>query len=40
MSAFRRQDNGDLSITFTSQEAHVLVNLTEQSLELLADGDG
>ena len=40
MSTFRRQDNGDLSITFTSQEAHVLVNLTEQLLELLADGDG
>lgn len=40
MSAFRRQDNGDISITFTSQEAHVLVNLTEQLLELLADGDG
>ncbi len=40
MSSFRPLDNGDLSITFTSQEAHVLINLTEQLLELLADGDG
>ncbi|MEN9542524.1 MAG: hypothetical protein RL239_177 [Actinomycetota bacterium] len=40
MSSFRQLDNGDLSITFTSQEAHVLINLTEQLLELLADGDG
>lgn len=40
MSTFRRKENGDLVITFTSQEAHVLVNLTEQLLELLADGDG
>ena len=40
MSSFRPLDNGDLAITFTSQEAHVLINLTEQLLELLADGDG
>ncbi len=40
MSSFRQLDNGDLSITFTSQEAHVLINLTEQLLELIADGDG
>ncbi|MEY3433839.1 MAG: hypothetical protein RL057_219 [Actinomycetota bacterium] len=40
MSSFRPLDNGDLLITFTSQEAHVLINLTEQLLELLADGDG
>ena len=40
MSSFRPLDNGDLDITFTSQEAHVLINLTEQLLELLADGDG
>jgi hypothetical protein len=40
MSSFRQLDNGNLSITFTSQEAHVLINLTEQLLELLADGDG
>jgi hypothetical protein len=40
MSSFRRNDNNDLTINFTSQEAHVLINLTEQLLELLADGDG
>ena len=40
MSSFRRLDNGDFAITFSSQEAHVLINLTEQLLELLADGDG
>lgn len=40
MSSFHPLDNGDFSITFTSQEAHVLINLTEQLLELLADGDG
>lgn len=39
MSLFRKKDNGDLSVSFTSQEAHVLINLTEQLLELLADGD-
>ena len=40
MSTFRRQENDELSIVFTSQEAHVLINLTEQLIELLADGDG
>lgn len=40
MSTFRRKDNGEISVIFTSQEAHVLINLTEQLLELLADGDG
>lgn len=43
MSAFRRvsSDNSSrIAITFTSQEAHVLINLTEQLLELLAEGDG
>lgn len=39
MSLFRKKDNGDLTTQFTSQEAHVLINLTEQLLELLADGD-
>jgi hypothetical protein len=39
MSTFRRKDNDEISITFTSQEAHVLINLTEQLIELLADGD-
>lgn len=38
MSSFFRRENGEISITFSSQEAHVLVNLTEQILELLADG--
>ena len=43
MSSFRRIEKGDnpeLAITFTSQEAHVLINLTEQLLELLAEGEG
>ena len=40
MSTFRRLDDGSISITFTSQEAHVLINLTEQLVELLAEGDG
>ena len=43
MSSFRRSSNGEnpeIGITLTSQEAHVLINLTEQLLELLADGDG
>ena len=47
MSAFRikptQGDNGEsinqIAITLTSQEAHVLINLTSQLLELLADGD-
>ena len=40
MSTFKRLDDGSLSITFTSQEAHVLINLTEQLVELLSEGDG
>ncbi len=37
-SKFIRADDGSISIVFTSQEAHVLINLTEQILELLGDG--
>ena len=40
MSTFRRLDDRSISITFTSQEAHVLINLTEQLVELLSEGDG
>lgn len=40
MSTFKREDSENLMITFTSQEAHVLINLTEQLLELLGEGDG
>lgn len=40
MSTFQREDSETLTITFTSQEAHVLINLTEQLLELLGEGDG
>lgn len=40
MSTFKREDSENLTITFTSQEAHVLINLTEQLLELLGEGDG
>lgn len=40
MSTFQREDSENLTITFTSQEAHVLINLTEQLLELLGEGDG
>ena len=40
MSTFKRSEDGSISITFTSQEAHVLINLTEQLVELLAEGDG
>lgn len=38
MSAFRRSDDGKLRAIFTSQESHVLINLTEQLLELLGEG--
>ena len=38
MSAFRRDDDGRLRAIFTSQESHVLINLTEQLLELLGEG--
>ena len=40
MSTFKKSDDGEISITFTSQEAHVLINLTEQLLELLGEGEG
>jgi len=40
MSTFKSLDDGSISITFTSQEAHVLINLTEQLVELLSEGDG
>ena len=40
MSTFKKSDDGKISITFTSQEAHVLINLTEQLLELLGEGEG
>ena len=36
-SKFIRDESGAIRIVFTSQEAHVLVNLTEQLLELLGD---
>lgn len=38
MSAFRRSDDGKIRALFTSQESHVLINLTEQLLELLGEG--
>lgn len=37
-SKFIRAEDGSIHIVFTSQEAHVLINLTEQILELLGDG--
>ena len=37
-SKFVRGEDGSIQILFTSQEAHVLINLTEQILELLGDG--
>lgn len=37
-SKFIRDESGAIRIVFTSQEAHVLINLTEQLLELLGDG--
>lgn len=37
-SKFIRAEDGAIHIVFTSQEAHVLINLTEQILELLGDG--
>lgn len=44
MSTFRKLDNNekgaDINIVFTSQEAHVLINLTEQLIELLSEGEG
>jgi hypothetical protein len=38
MSAFQRDDQGKIGAVFTSQESHVLQNLTEQLLELLGEG--
>ena len=38
MSAFKRGDDGKIRAVFTSQESHVLINLTEQLLELLGEG--
>ena len=37
-SKFIRAEDGSIHIIFTSQEAHVLINLCEQMLELLGDG--
>ena len=37
-SKFIRDESGEIRIVFTTQEAHVLINLTEQLLELLGDG--
>ncbi|MFM7624699.1 MAG: DUF2017 domain-containing protein [Actinomycetota bacterium] len=37
-SKFIRDDSGAIRIVFTSQEAHVVINLTQQLLELLGDG--
>ena len=37
-SKFIRGEDGSIHIVFTSQEAHVLINLCEQILELLGDG--
>ena len=37
-SKFIRDESGAIRIVFTSQEAHVLINLTEQLIELLGDG--
>ena len=39
MSTFRRNESGEIEIAFTSQEAQVLVNLTEQLLELLGENE-
>lgn len=38
MSAIKRGDDGEIRGIFTSQESHVLINLTEQLIELLGDG--
>ena len=39
MSTFRRNESDEIQIAFTSQEAQVLVNLTEQMLELLGESE-
>ena len=40
MSGFLRSGDEKIAITFASQEAHVLMNLTEQIIELLSEEDG
>lgn len=37
MSTLRREDSGEIAAIFTSQESQVLINLTEQLLELLGE---
>jgi len=39
MSSFKREENGEISIEISTQESQVLISLTEQLLELLAQGD-
>ncbi len=40
MSGFLRSGDEKITITLASQEAHVLINLTEQIIELLGEEDG
>ena len=40
MSGFLRSGDEKIIITLSSQEAHVLINLTEQIIELLGEEDG
>lgn len=40
MSGFLRSGDEKIAITLSSQEAHVLINLTEQIIELLGEEDG
>lgn len=40
MSGFLRSGDEKIAITFSSQEAHILINLTEQIIELLGEEDG
>ena len=40
MSGFLRSGDEKITITLSSQEAHVLINLTEQIIELLGEEDG
>lgn len=39
MTSFRRDDNGEIKVIFTSQETQVILNLTEQLIELLGDSE-
>lgn len=39
MSSFKREEDGEISIEISTQESHVLINLTQQLLELLSQGD-